>query len=77
MYPYHGKIKQRIQAGELTGWEKVNEYNGIKPCLLLYFKTEPFIRPVRSHRFEMYEEILSTQTNNMLNNTQINFVVNY
>lgn len=67
MYPYHNRIKQRIEAGELTGWETVPEYNKIKPCLLLYFKTEPFVRPVRSHRFEMYEELLK--------NTQNNFVV--
>ena len=58
MYPYHNKIKQRINNGELISWEYVDEYNKIKNCLLLYFDTEPYIRPIREHRFEEYEKIL-------------------
>lgn len=58
MYPYHNRIKQRINNNELTGFKYVDEYNGIKPCLLLYFETEPKIRPICSHRFEEYEKIL-------------------
>ena len=58
MYPYHNRIKQRINNNELTGFEYVDEYNDIKPCLLLYFETEPKIRPIRSYRFEEYEKIL-------------------
>lgn len=59
MYPYHNKIKQRIKNKELTGYEYVNEYNKISPCLLLYFETEPKIRPIREHRFKEYEALLS------------------
>ena len=58
MYPYHGRIKQRIEAGELTGFEYVDEYNKIKPCLLLYFNTGPYVRPIREHRFNEYKLIL-------------------
>ncbi len=58
MYPYHNKIKQRIQNNELTGFEYVEKYKNIAPCLLLYFCTEPKIRPIREHRFKEYEEIL-------------------
>jgi hypothetical protein len=58
MYPYHNKIRQRIKNNELTGYEYVDEYKAIRPCLLLYFSTEPTIRPVRKHRFEEYEQIL-------------------
>lgn len=58
MYPYHNKIKQRIKNNELTGYEYVEEYKSISPCLLLYFSTEPVIRPIRKHRFEEYEMIL-------------------
>ncbi len=57
MYPYHNKIKQRIKNNELTGYEYVASYKSIKPCLLLYFSTEPTIRPIREHRFEEYELI--------------------
>jgi hypothetical protein len=58
MYSYHNRIKQRINNNELTGFEYVDEYNGIKPCLLLYFDTEPKIRPIRSYMFEKYEKLL-------------------
>ena len=59
MYPYHNKIKQRIKNNELTGYEYVDEYNSISPCLLLHFSTEPKIRPIRKHRFEEYETLLN------------------
>lgn len=59
MYPYHNRIKQRINNQELESWEYVDEYNGISPCLLLHFSTEPKVRPIREHRFEEYEKILS------------------
>jgi len=57
MYPYHNQIKKRIANGELTGFEFVEEYNKIKPCLLLYFNTHPYAKPIRSHRFKDYEFI--------------------
>jgi hypothetical protein len=55
MYPYHNKIKQRIKNKELVRYEYVKEYNNISPCLLLHFDTEPYIRPIREHRFKEYE----------------------
>ncbi len=59
MYPYHNRIKQRIDNNELTHYEYAESYNHIKePCLLLYFNTEPYIRPIRKHRFKEYEIIL-------------------
>ena len=59
MYPYHNKIKQRIKNGELIKYEYVATYNDIAPCLLLYFNTEPYIRPIREHRFKEYKVFLS------------------
>jgi len=58
MYPYHNKIKQRINNGELIKYEFVDRYKQIAPALLLYFKTDPYIRPIREHRFEEYKELL-------------------
>lgn len=57
MFPYHNRIKQRIKNQELVRYEYVEKYKNIKPCLLLYFDTEPKIRPIREHRFEEYEKI--------------------
>ena len=57
-YPYHNKIKQRIKNNELIGYEYVDKYKAINPCLLLYFSTEPTVRPIREHRFAEYEIVL-------------------
>ena len=57
MYPYHNKIKQRINNNELISYEYLEQYKNIAPCLLLHFDTEPFVRPIREHRFEEYEEL--------------------
>ena len=59
MYPYHNKIKQRIRNNELIDYKYVESYKKIKPCLLLYFDTEPRIRPIREHRFKEYEIFLN------------------
>ncbi|AXT20095.1 hypothetical protein D7030_02965 [Flavobacteriaceae bacterium AU392] len=58
MYPYHNKIKQRIANNELVKYEFIECYKDISPCLLLYFNTEPYVRPIREHRFEEYKRIL-------------------
>ena len=62
MYPYHNKIKQRIKNKELNSYEYVDAYKKISPCLLLHFSTKPFIRPIREHRFEEYEEIFKNNS---------------
>lgn len=59
MYPYHNRIKQRIKNGELVRFEYVDKYKQIAPCLLLYFSTEPLIRPIREYRFSEYTDILN------------------
>jgi len=61
MFPYHNQIKKRIRNKELVGYEYVESYKKIKPCLLLYFITEPRTRPIREHRFKEYELILNKQ----------------
>jgi hypothetical protein len=64
MYPYHNKIKQRIKSGELIKFEFVEKYKNISPCLILYFKTEPYVKPIREHRFSEYKCILEKLENN-------------
>lgn len=58
MYPYHNKIKQRINNGELVGFEFVEDWPKIGSCLLLRFNTLPALRPVRPHRYAEYLPIL-------------------
>ena len=59
MYPYHNRIKQRIRAGELIGFEFREDYPGIGECLVLKFSTHPAIRPIRPHRYVDYVDILA------------------
>lgn len=58
MYPYHNHIKKRIKNGELSGFCYLKNYKNIGECLLLYFNTPPFERPVRPHKYYEYSEIL-------------------
>ena len=60
MYPYHNRIKQRINNNELMGYEYVEKYKTISPCLILQFYTEPKIRPIREHRFKEYEKLFES-----------------
>ncbi|MFR5876778.1 MAG: hypothetical protein ACLUFN_09845 [Eubacterium sp.] len=56
-------IKKRIKNGELIDYEFVNDYNNIGACLLLYFNSPPFIRPVRPHKYSEYFDILADWDN--------------
>ena len=58
MYSYHNRIKQRISNNECSGYYETENHNGIKPALVLVFKTEPFLRPIRSHRFKEYQDVI-------------------
>ena len=59
MYPYHNRIKQRIKNGELVGHKFVDNHKGVGECMLLIFKTEPSIRPIRPKRYVEYVDILA------------------
>ena len=56
-FNYHAKIKNKIKNGELERFEFVDEYNTIKPALLLYFK-DGKIFPIREHMFDEYFKLL-------------------
>lgn len=58
MYPYHNRIKQRINNGELIGFEFVENYPRIGEALVLRFSTFPPVRPIRPHRWAEYERLL-------------------
>lgn len=59
MYPYHNTIKKRIKNGELEDYIFVDNYKNIGKCLLLRFRTHPFERPIRPHRYHEYAAVLS------------------
>lgn len=63
MYPYHNLNKKRIRNGELLGYEYVDNYKNIGECLVLYFKTYPFERPIRPYKYYEYNDLLKEWSN--------------
>ena len=57
--PYHNRIKQRINAGELIGYEFREDYPRIGECLVLKFSAHPATRPIRPHKYVEYVDILA------------------
>lgn len=58
MYPYHNRIKQRIANGEMVGFLFVDDYPRIGTALVLQFRTNPVLRPIRPERWMEYVGIL-------------------
>ncbi len=52
-FNYHAKVKKLILDGELERYEFVDDYNGISPALVLYFKSHSPM-PIRNYRWEEY-----------------------
>jgi len=52
-YNYHAKVKNLIVNGHCLGYEKLEKYKDISPCLLIYFDNHSPM-PIRQHRFDEY-----------------------
>lgn len=52
-YNYHAKAKALINGGHLTSYEIVDDWNGIKPALVLHFDNNRSM-PIRWYRMEEY-----------------------
>lgn len=52
-YNYHAKAKQLIKDGHLIKQEIVDNWNGIKPALVLYFDNHRPM-PIRQYRWGEY-----------------------
>ncbi len=61
MYSYHNRIKQRIKNGELIDFYYTDSYPRIGNALVLVFKTDPVLRPVRPHKWFLYEGIIKNK----------------
>lgn len=59
-YGYRQRIRQRIEAGELTGAYETDGYPRIGTALVLVFRTTPFLRPIRPHRWAEYRALLDS-----------------
>ncbi len=52
-FNYHSKVKQVIENDTITKIEIVDNHNGIKPAMLIYFKNHPPM-PIREHKWDEY-----------------------
>lgn len=56
-YNYHGINKRKIKEGKLIDYKIVENWNGIKPALVLFFvDIKP--RPIRKKKWEEYFDLL-------------------
>ena len=56
-YNYHAKENEFIKSGNLVEWEIVEDWNGIKPALVLHFDNHRSM-PIRQHRRDEYKGLL-------------------
>lgn len=60
MYPYHNRIRQRINNHELVDAYFTDNYPNIDgECLVLVFKTFPAFRPIRPHAYCKYQDVIA------------------
>lgn len=59
-FNYHAKAKKLIKQGDLSYYTIVENYNGIKPALVLYFKNHKPM-PIRQNHFEEYLKLLENE----------------
>ena len=52
-YNYHATARRLIASGSLTGYEILDSYHNISPCLLLYFDNHKPM-PIREYRWDEY-----------------------
>jgi len=52
-FNYHAKAKKLIQNGFLTDYKVVENHNGIKPALVLYFSNSKPM-PIRKNKWQEY-----------------------
>lgn len=58
-FNYHATAKRLIVEGHLSGYEILEEYHGIHPCLLLHFD-EHKPMPIREYRWDEYFPMIGT-----------------
>jgi len=61
-YNYHAKAKNLIATGHLIHFEITENWNGIKPALMLYFDNNRPM-PIREYRWDEYFKLLTNSEN--------------
>jgi hypothetical protein len=61
-YNYHARAKALISGGHLVGHEIVENWNGIKPALVLHFDNHRSM-PIREHKWDEYFLMINRNNN--------------
>lgn len=61
-FNYHSKVKKLIDEDEIIKIEILDEYHGIKPAMVIYFKNNPPM-PIREHKWDEYINYLFLTNN--------------
>ena len=56
-FNYHANVKRLIKEKKAIGYEFLENYHNISPCLLIYFKDERPM-PIRDSHFDEYLKLL-------------------
>ena len=56
-FNYHSKVKEIIKKDVVTKIEIVDNHNGIRPAMLLYFRNHKPM-PIREHKWDEYIKLL-------------------
>ena len=56
-YNYHAKVKNLIISNKLLKYEFVENWNGIKPAMVFFFKDHKPM-PIRMNKWELYFNLL-------------------
>ena len=56
-FNYHARAKKLIKEGFFKEYKIVEEYNGIKPAMVLFFKNSRPI-PIRKNKWGEYKQII-------------------
>lgn len=60
-YNYHAQAQRLIADGHLIGYEFLDKYNGIGPCLLLKFDNHRPM-PIRDHKWDLYMPLINEKS---------------
>ena len=61
-FNYHAKIRKLINDNELTSYKIVEDWNGISPALVLFFKNHRPM-PIRENKWGLYQDIIKNEKN--------------
>ena len=57
-FNYHGKAKKLIKEGHFINYEIVDNWNGIRPALVLYFDNNKPM-PIREYKWDEYFKLFN------------------